>query len=1806
MHRLRSYIIGLLLIAGINLSVYPTPFFIDQVNSTDITCFGGTDGTGTVISIIGGTAPFSYQWKYNDYTDIPGETDSTVTGLSKGFYWIYIEDADGDWDDYQIEIADGPLLKIDNITKTDITCNGYDDGMIEVSASGGHGGFQYSIDNQATFQSNNQFTGLSSGSYDIWVMDSEGCTREWGLNPVAISEPSSVTVSIDGTSNLSLTCYGDTDGAIDISVGGGTPGYSYSWTGPAGYTDTIEDIGSLGVGKYVVTVTDTNSCEEVDSATVTSPPEIDIQVDSANDISCNGLNDGSIGVTISGGVPKAGGPPDYDYSWTGDLGYSSSDEDIAGLVADNYTLAVTDDAGCTRNSGAIPITEPMPITVTNDDTVNVSCNGDSDGGISVSIGGGTFPYDPLWSGPAGYSSTSENLSGLTAGAYSLLVTDASGCTYNHPSIDITEPPVIDVSIDTTSKLNLSCYGDADGEIDITATGGVSPLAFSWTGPGGFNDTSEDITGLDQGDYSLLVTDSLGCTMNYAPLATIVEPAQLALTLASDSVSCFGDNDGSIIAHATGGTPAYEFSKDASNWQSDSVFTNLDPGGHIIFARGQNHCTPVVFNTAVIYQPQNLYISSELKVDSNNICFGDSNGKIIITAGGGTPPLEYSIDSGMVFSSSSVFTGLPAGEYRTILRDSKGCTKTGNNNLITEPPEIVITSYSQDDISSCSYANEGRIVITAAGGEGTRTYTLDSSVMNIFGIFDTLYAGSHLVTIQDEKGCVKDTSVILAAPPPIAFDSTNIVDASGCFGDSTGTLYTLASGGTGTMHYALDGGSLQDSGKWTGLPGGQYLVSAIDDNSCIHDTTLEIIQSDSLGYSNLSAVPIVCRGEDNASISITASGGTPPYTFTLMPGGSNNATGLFQDLSPGAYTVTIAGSGGCPDVTTDTIAFANPPAISFDSVVSTVISCHGADDGTIMFYALGGVAPLKYSIDGGSTFLPQFKQQNLSPADYRTVVQDANGCRVFGDTVTLTDPDGLNIDDPTGSDVTCFGDSTGSVSVSASGGTAPLEYSLDESLWQGSGTFNGVPAGTYRVYVRDANTCGDSSNTITLTHGPEIFASISTVKSINGLPGEIHISSSGGVGNHEYSVSGTTGPFQSDTSFTSLWPDVYDVVVRDENLCTHNEPVILEAEPPLLIDITHTNNPCWGDSTGTITFSSVNGIQPVTYSIDGGASFAPDSEYTALGSGTYYLQALDGDMRKYWDTLEVEQPLKIMIAIDSLKNIACFGNNDGIIMSSVSDAVFPVTYNWTSDGGFNSSDSVLTGLSEDVYYLEVSGSDGCTVQSDPVEITGPSQISVSTDSLEDISCFGNKDGAIYITVSGGNSPYSVLWNGPSGYQSTSWDITGLDAGDYQLVVQDAMGCNLTPAPVAISEPDSLSINVAGTSVLSMECAGAMEGKIDVDISGGMPSYSFLWSGPAGFTALSEDVSGLGGGTYRLVVIDANGCSKSSGDIDIEEPAGISSNGSTSPATCYGTSFDGSISLAATGGMPPFRYLWSNGDTTSGITNLDAGEYSVTITDANDCELMEDFSVASSSPVRARAGNDTTICAGEMLILNGRGGDVYLWQPSTGLSNPNIPNPVATVTGSMQYILTVSDALCIDADTITIGTRPVPVIDAGQDTTVAIGQVIQLMATGADFKSYAWNPASGLDNPSLQDPMLTVTQAVLYFVTGTDDFGCTATDSIQISVPEGLVVYSGFTPNGDGINDTWDIDNTEAYPDILVEVYNRWGKLIFSSRGYSDADRWDGTYNGEDVQTGTYYYVISGQSETTRDRPLKLTGTVTIVR
>ena len=376
-----------------------------------------------------------------------------------------------------VTITEPNVLSSAIATSTNVSCNGGSDGTASVTVTGGTAPYSYAWPSGDTTAND---SGLTQGTYVVTITDFNNCTD---TSSVVITEPDLLTSTISATTAVS--CNGGTNGAATVTALGGTTPYTYAW--PSATTTATET--GLSQGTYVVTVTDANSCTTTSSVVITEPSILTSAIGSSTNVSCNSGSDGSASVTVAGGTTP------YSYAWpSGDTTANDT-----GLSQGTYIVTVTDANGCTSTS-SITINEPSVLSSTISSSVDVSCNGGSDGTASVTVNGGTAPYSYTW--PSGTPTATET--GLSPGTYVVTVTDFNNCTTTS-SVTITEPNVLSSAIATST--NVSCNGGADGTASITVTGGTAPYSYAW--PSG--DTTANDSGLTQGTYVVTITDFNNCT-----------------------------------------------------------------------------------------------------------------------------------------------------------------------------------------------------------------------------------------------------------------------------------------------------------------------------------------------------------------------------------------------------------------------------------------------------------------------------------------------------------------------------------------------------------------------------------------------------------------------------------------------------------------------------------------------------------------------------------------------------------------------------------------------------------------------------------------------------------------------------------------------------------------------------------------------------------------------------------------------------------------------------------------------------------------------------------------------------------------------------------------------------------------------------------------------------------------------------------------------------------------------------------------------------------------------------------------------
>ncbi|MDW8850808.1 T9SS type A sorting domain-containing protein [Flavobacterium sp. MMLR14_040] len=980
-------------------------------------------------------------------------------------------------------------------------------------------------------------------------------------------------------------------------------------------------------------------------------------------VSCNGGNNGSASVVVTGGTTP------YTYSWSPSGGTNAA---ATGLAAGNYTVTITDGES-TQITRIFNITQPSILNGAPAVT-NVACNGGSNGVASITASGGTPGYTYLWNTGA----TTSAITGLTAGTYSVTITDANACTKLVSNIIVAQPSVLTASQGTIN--NVSCNGGSNGSATVTATGGAGGYTYSWSPSGG---TAATASGLSQGNYTVTVTDANSCqaTQNF----TISQPTPFSVTTSQTDILCNGAATGSAGVNVTGGTGDYTYSWSPSGGTA-AIATGLTAGTYTVTIKDANLCQTT--RTFTINQPSMLLATASAQ--TNIGCRGDATGSATVNVTGGTPGYTY------------------------------------------------------------SWAPSGGTAATATG----------------------LTAGTYTVTVKDANLCQTTQSFTITQPVAILSATTATVGVS-CFGGSNGSASVTVSGGTPGYTYSWTplGGT---TGTITGRPAGNYTCTITDANGCtlIKNVT---INTPSLFSANAVKTDVSCNGGTNGTATVSASGGTPGYTYSWSPSGGTAATAT--GLAAGTYTVTVTDANTCQTTATVTVG---QPSVLVASTAQTDALCNGSASGTASVIVSGGAGGYTYvwSPSGGTSSTAT----GLAAGNYSCLITDANGCTLTKN-FTITQPLVLNAT-TTLINATCT--TGGQAAVGPVGGTPPYNY-----LWSPSGattqTVTGLSNGNVSCLITDANGCTVTKNfTVTTTNTLVATTSQTNILCNGSNTGTATVVPSGAPGPFTYIWSPAGG---NSATAVGLSAGNYSVTITSSNGCSIVKNFTITEPTALTVTPSQTNISCSGGSNGSASVSVTGGTGAYTYAWSPSGGTAATA--TGLAAGTYTVTVTDANLCQTTQSFTITEPAAIATTV-SQTNVSCNGGSNGSASVSVTGGTGAYTYVWSPSGG---TAATASGLSAGTYTVTVTDANLCQTTA-VVTITEPAILAATTSQVN-VSCNGQSDGSATVNVTGGTGSYTYSW-APSG--GTADTASGLSAGTYTVTVTDANSCTLTQTVTITTIPD----------------------------------------------------------------------------------------------------------------------------------------------------------------------------------------------------------------------------------------------------------------------------------------------------------------------------------------------------------------------------------------------------------------------
>lgn len=890
-------------------------------------------------------------------------------------------------------------------------------------------------------------------------------------------------------------------------------------------------------------------------------------------------------------------------------------------------------------------------------------------------------------------------------------------------------------------------------------------------------------------------------------------------------------------------------------QSSNVYSGLAPGTYTITVTDSAGCTAST-SAITITQPAALTVGTS-SISPTTV--GGTNGSATATPSGGTSPYTYSWNTTPAQSTATA-NNLAAGTYSVTVTDAHNCT--ASTSVVVAPHSCTglgFTSVTSTNVS-CNGLADGTITAAGTGGTSPYQYYLNSNPAQGSGSFTGLAAATYSVHIIDNAGCTATYSnSITITQPAVLGVSVATINAT-TQGGSDGTATATVTGGTATYTYLWSNGATAN--PITGLSAGSYCVTVTDSHGCTASACGTVSQPSCNGFSvtNVTQVNVTCHGANDGIITVTATGGTTPYQYALNSGNYQSGSG-FSNLAAGTYTVKVKDASACTYTYPTTITITEPAALAV-SVATTNVTTVGGSDGTATATVTGGTANYAYQWSNSAT---TNSIAGLTAGTYCVTVTDDNFCTATA-CGTVSQPSCPNITvTPSISNVSCNGLADGEITINANGGASPYQYQLNNGSYQSGNTFSNLAAGTYILHVKDNNQCV-GADTVTVSQPTVLAVSVTAtnVTVVGGNDGTATATVTGGTPAYTYFWSNNA----TTNQITGLPTGNYCVTVTDNHGCTAVAcGTVAQPNCPGINVSAHTDSVhCHGGADGATTITATGGTSPYQYQLNS-SGYQSSNVFTGLAAGAYTITVKDANQCTGTTVVNVREPAALTLSFNTV-DASSSTATDGSDMAIVSGGTSPYRYNW-SDGD---TANPITNIAHGVYCVTVTDAFGCSVAGcDTVGTgggnTGCNGLTIDSVRFINISCNGSGNGTINVYSHGGSGVVLYSINNGGNYQTAN-SFPNLAAGSYYVQIKDANNCvvSYTNNPVNITEPSA----VAPVATLSGNTLG----------TGAYSSYQWYFNGVSiGATATSQTYAATQSGNYYVQVTDANGCTGSSNVVPV---------------------------------------------------------------------------------------------------------------------------------------------------------------------------------------------------------------------------------------------------------------------------------------------------------------------------------------
>jgi gliding motility-associated-like protein len=1773
---------------------------IDQpeftIDTTDIAC-GGSGDTGTITINVTATNGNSISYSIDGGANF--SNSPVFTGLTEGDYDVVVEYSIGTSVCETVPqtvsiIANNAVSGTAELTAP-FTCSS--NGTITVTTvSGGDGPYMYSIDG-VNFQTSNEFTDLTSGTYTITIKDANDCTAISNeITIEALNPPTDLEFAI-----AQITCPSNTTTVTITNTVGGTGILEYQIIAPAANAtpyQTSTSFAGLEPGTYTFQVRDENECEYNESITIEPIPVPTVNVVLTSGLDCTATPDATITGDITGTAPFT-----YAVSINGggytNLGATGTPFTYATSTAGTYQFQITDANGCIAESSIItvnPITPPALSLVV--ESQPILCNGDENGAINITIDDtvGTPPFVINVTNDTTATDYGTQTSGLPAGAYTITITDANLCTASE-TITINQPDPIVVDIDTVD-ITCTTGGVSQGSVIINSvTGGTAPYNYFVTGTNGYSNSELNNTGttstnfdvVDFGLYEINVVDANGCSILTQDVLVASPPTDLDINVTA-TVDCAIGGEAVVSVGTTlsssgpfffaiyeGPTTIYP----VGNWipedlpgSQSATFTGLTSGVTYTFIVYDASTLCSYYEPATTPIPTNSTLSLSA-VSSNNItCTGSDDGNVSFTINsiyGTNVNVDYEIfdatsiqSTGITGSGSVPANGnltvsdlgpLPFGNYFVSISETSGpnagCGVVTVPFNITESAFLLELQTSVDQNANCN-ANSGVISAIAQNGTApyqyqittTATSPLDTDPNWANASTFNRDAGDYYVHVIDAYGCIVTSPVVVLPMDDQPNISAVITDLCTVNEGEFEIDVTLDAVGIAPYSFSIDGGAFQTQSipfTISNLFSGTHTIEIQDANGCGNLVTVEILAP-------IEIVPTITASttcnDDDGEITVIGSGGSGVFTYTISPNPASitETGGVFTGVPSGIYTVTLTDTVTlCAEDITVSLQEAVPPTFTTNS---TSVTCFGDNTGSFDINVSGYSGAYNYEVfDSGST-------------------------SVFG-------------------------------VVNANTSTNPI-------------TVTGMTAGSFTVVITETESpfCNATATVVIASPSEALTLNASETSNVScdDNQGTITAIADGGWGDYQYELTGAaTVAFSSNGTFTDLSAGSYTVNVMDAEGCVASVDITLIAPTP--IDATFTPSTtslsCFGDQNASITVTNVTGGQGVDYVytlntvLPTPATSGPQTSniFADLGAGTYTVIVNDTN-----ECFLTSQDIVITEPTPIIANLVVATTQTCDVESTITLSASGGTgsYQYSNDSSFGTvlgsfTNTTTFSVPVGTYQYYVRDANGCIANvSNEITIDPLLPLTINLMSMNPtINCSGDNTGTIVADAQGGLGNYvytleDTLGNVITATQDTPGVFTELLAGTYIVNVESG-DCDTASAPISITEPTApLTVDF---TVNDVTCSGNNDGVLTINATGGTGIIKYAISPQLDQFFETNIFENLAPDTYTVIVQDELGCYEIF-DFTINNPIQIILSivpDSLFEETCEGEG-NAEFSVDISGGTLPYSvslddydgpYITGSASQTEfDFTDLGSGDHIVFVRDAQGCETEWNITFPDSvsfDPVLEIAfacENNVTVNTVTVLV-NGDSVDLAELDYSLNGGDYQTSNVFTNVIPGTDHFIDVRHTNgCIKTTELFSIDEFEPlalILQEGDEP----GEIIAITTGGSGGYQYSLNGEDYGDTN-----VYIVTEEGTYTVIVTDSSGCQATATIEIEIL-GPCIPNWFTPDGDGNNDTWAPGCVEDYPNLTFDIFDRYGRKVGT---YTVGQFWDGRYNNTELPTGDYWYVV----------------------